>query len=187
MLVLDLVGVEELKVSSRGYCKLPVFYKQRDLNFYPAWVYALFTCILNIPIACLEVAIWIAVKYYLIGLDPSVASLFKQLLLLIFVNQMGSAIFQAIAATSRNIIIADTFGSFVLLMLLGLGGFLLLKDDIKSWWIWGYWSSPLMYYQNVILVNEFLSDEWSHVSQWSFLFLFFVLIDLYSGFYSLNL
>ncbi|PON56709.1 ABC-2 type transporter [Parasponia andersonii] len=153
--------------------KLPVFYKQRDLNFYPAWAYALFTWILNIPIACLEVAIWVAVTYYLIGVDPSVASLFKQLLLLIFVNQMGSALFQATAATSRNIIIADTFGTFVLLMIFGLEGFLSSKDDIKSWWIVGYRSSPLVYYKNVILVNEFLSDEWSHVvSQWSFYFYF---------------
>ena len=53
--------------------KLPVFYKQRDLNFYPAWAYALFTWILKIPIACLEVGIWVVVTYYLIGLDPSFA------------------------------------------------------------------------------------------------------------------
>ncbi|PON32553.1 ABC transporter-like [Parasponia andersonii] len=84
-------------------------------------------------------------------------------LLLIFVNQMGAALFQAIAATSRSLIIADTFGSFVLLMLFGLGGFLLSKDEIKKWWIWVYWSSPLMYYQNAILVNEFLSDQWCHL------------------------
>ncbi|PON71212.1 ABC type transporter protein [Trema orientale] len=153
-------GMSEIPMTIN---KLPVFYKHRDLNFYPAWVYALFTWILKIPIACLEVGIWVAVTYYSIGLDSSVASLFKQVLLLIFVNQMGAALFQAIAATSRNLIIADTFGSFVLLMLFGLGGFLLSKDEIKKWWIWGYWSSPLMYYQNAILVNEFLSDQWRHL------------------------
>ncbi|XP_030479880.1 pleiotropic drug resistance protein 1 [Cannabis sativa] len=152
-------GMSEIPMTIQ---KLPVFYKQRDLNFYPAWAYALFTWILKIPIACLEVLIWVAITYYLIGLDPSVASFFKQGLLLIFVNQMGSALFQAIAATSRNLIVADTFGSFVLLMLFGLGGFLLSKNDIKKWWIWGYWSSPLMYYQSAIQVNEFLSDQWSH-------------------------
>ncbi|XP_030480269.1 pleiotropic drug resistance protein 1 isoform X1 [Cannabis sativa] len=152
-------GMSEIPMTIQ---KLPVFYKQRDLNFYPAWAYALFTWIIKIPIACLEVLIWVSITYYLIGLTPSVASFFKQGLLLIFVNQMGSALFQAIAATSRNLIVADTFGSFVLLMLFGLGGFLLSKNDIKKWWIWGYWSSPLMYYQNAIQVNEFLSDQWNH-------------------------
>ncbi|XP_050890651.1 pleiotropic drug resistance protein 1 [Lathyrus oleraceus] len=35
-------------------------------------------------------------------------------------------------------------------------------EDIKSWWIWGYWISPLMYGQNAIMVNEFLGDSWNH-------------------------
>lgn len=36
-------------------------------------------------------------------------------------------------------------------------------EDIKGWWIWGYWISPLMYGQNAIMVNEFLGDSWNHV------------------------
>jgi len=36
-------------------------------------------------------------------------------------------------------------------------------DDIKNWWIWGYWTSPLMYAQNAIVVNEFLGNSWNHV------------------------
>jgi len=36
-------------------------------------------------------------------------------------------------------------------------------DDIKDWWIWGYWISPLMYGQNAIVVNEFLGNSWNHV------------------------
>ena len=37
-------------------------------------------------------------------------------------------------------------------------------DNVKKWWIWGYWSSPLMYAQNAIVVNEFLGKSWSKVS-----------------------
>lgn len=37
--------------------KLPVFYKQRDLLFYPSWSYSLPMWILNIPITFIEVAI----------------------------------------------------------------------------------------------------------------------------------
>ncbi|KAH9331698.1 hypothetical protein KI387_003806, partial [Taxus chinensis] len=33
-------------------------------------------------------------------------------------------------------------------------------EDIKGWWIWGYWISPLMYAQNGIAVNEFLASRW---------------------------
>lgn len=52
--------------------KLPVFYKQRDLRFYPAWSYALPAWILKIPISCVEVAVWVSITYYAIGFDPDV-------------------------------------------------------------------------------------------------------------------
>lgn len=52
--------------------KLPVFVKQRDMLFYPAWVYALPTWILKIPLAFVETALWASLTYYPIGLDPSI-------------------------------------------------------------------------------------------------------------------
>jgi hypothetical protein len=40
----------------------------------------------------------------------------------------------------------------------------MLTDDIKPWWIWGYWASPMMYSQNALSVNEFLASRWASVS-----------------------
>lgn len=51
--------------------KLPVFYKQRDLLFYPSWAFSLPVSILGIPISFIEVACWVATTYYVIGFDPS--------------------------------------------------------------------------------------------------------------------
>ncbi|XP_020209924.2 ABC transporter G family member 40-like [Cajanus cajan] len=76
---------------------------------------------------------------------------------------MASGLFRAIAALGRNMIVANTFGSFAVLTLLALGGFILSKKDIKSWWIWGFWISPLMYGQNALMVNEFLGNSWHNV------------------------
>lgn len=50
--------------------KLPVFYKQRDLLFFPAWSYALPTWILRIPITLIESFLWVVITYYVIGFDP---------------------------------------------------------------------------------------------------------------------
>ena len=36
-------------------------------------------------------------------------------------------------------------------------------DEVKKWWIWGYWISPMMYSQNAIVINEFLGESWNHV------------------------
>lgn len=38
-----------------------------------------------------------------------------------------------------------------------------LLEDVHSWWLWGYWVSPMMYGQNAIAVNEFLGNSWRHV------------------------
>ncbi|KAK9281885.1 hypothetical protein L1049_004792 [Liquidambar formosana] len=150
-------GMSELSMT---IAKLPVFYKQRDLLFYPSWAYALPTWILKIPITFLEVGVWVFISYYVIGFDPSVERLFRQYLLLLLVNQMASGLFRLIAAMGRNMIVANTFGSFAILVLIALGGFVLSREDVKKWWIWGYWSSPMMYAQNGIAVNEFLGNSW---------------------------
>ncbi|KAK7405523.1 hypothetical protein VNO78_06905 [Psophocarpus tetragonolobus] len=154
-------GFSEISMT---IAKLPVFYKQRDLLFYPSWAYAIPSWILKIPITIVEVALWVFLTYYVIGFDPNVGRLFKQYLVLLFISQMASGLFRAIAALGRNMIVANTFGSFALLTLLALGGFILSKEDIKSWWIWGFWISPLMYGQNALMGNEFLGNSWHNAS-----------------------
>lgn len=51
--------------------KLAVFYKQRDLLFYPAWAYAIPSWILKIPVTLAEVIVWVGLTYYVIGFDPN--------------------------------------------------------------------------------------------------------------------
>ncbi|XP_061365063.1 pleiotropic drug resistance protein 1-like isoform X1 [Gastrolobium bilobum] len=144
--------------------KLPVFYKQRDLLFFPSWAYAIPSWILKIPITFAEAAVWVFLTYYVIGFDPNVGRLLKQYLVLVLINQMASGLFRAIASLGRDMTVANTFGSFALLILFALGGFILSRKDIKRWWIWGYWISPLMYGQNAIMVNEFLGNSWNHLT-----------------------
>jgi len=60
-------GFAELAMST---VKLPMFFKQRNLLFYPAWAYALPAWVLKIPISLVECAAWIALTYYPIGFDP---------------------------------------------------------------------------------------------------------------------
>ncbi|KAG7997946.1 hypothetical protein I3843_01G233600 [Carya illinoinensis] len=153
-------GLAEISLT---IAKIPVFYKQRDLLFYPSWAYALPLWILKIPITFMEVGVWVFMTYYVIGFDPNVARLFKQYLLLVVLAQSSSALFRFIAAMARNMIVANTFGSYALLLLFSLGGVVLSREDIKKWWIWGYWLSPMVYGQNAIAVNEFLGRSWSQV------------------------
>ncbi|CAL1399870.1 unnamed protein product [Linum trigynum] len=153
-------GMAELPMT---IAKLPVFYKQKNLFFYPPWIYSIPPWILKIPVTLYEVGVWVLMTYYVIGFDPNFGRLIRLYVLLVAINQMASALFRSIAATGRNMIIANTFGSFVVLLLFALSGFVLSREDIKKWWIWAYWASPMMYGQNAIVINEFHGKSWSHI------------------------
>ncbi|KAI5669436.1 hypothetical protein M9H77_19289 [Catharanthus roseus] len=140
--------------------KLPVLYKHRDSRFYPCWIYTLPSWLLTIPISLLESIIWVGVTYYLVGFDPQITRCLRQLLLYFSLHQMSIALFRVMASLGRNLVVANTFGSFAMLVVMALGGFILSRDSIPSWWIWGYWFSPLMYAQNAASVNEFRGHSW---------------------------
>ncbi|CAK9136579.1 unnamed protein product [Ilex paraguariensis] len=140
--------------------KLPVFYKHRDLHFYPCWVYTLPSWLLSVPLSIFESGIWVAATYYVVGFDPQSTRCLRQFLLYFSMHQMSIALFRVMASLGRNMIVANTFGSFAMLVVMALGGFVISRDSIPRWWIWGYWFSPLMYAQNSASVNEFLGHSW---------------------------
>ncbi|KAJ9553698.1 hypothetical protein OSB04_017743 [Centaurea solstitialis] len=150
-------GTAELALT---VMRLPVFFKQRDSLFYPAWAFALPIWVMKIPISVLESAIWICMTYYTIGFAPSGSRFFRQLLAYICVHQMALCLFRFIASIGRTQVVASALGTFSMLIVFVLGGFIVARDDIHSWMIWGYYVSPMMYGQNAIMINEFLDDRW---------------------------
>ncbi|CAI0420335.1 unnamed protein product, partial [Linum tenue] len=150
-------GMADLSMT---VAKLPVFYKQRNFGFYPSWAYSLPSSFLQIPTTLVEVAVWVSITYFMIGFDPELSRFLKQYFLLVLVGQMSGSLFRFLAAIGRNVIVASTLSSFILLVLMTLSGFVLSRDKINKFWIWGYWISPFMYADNAILANEFLGDNW---------------------------
>ncbi|KAI0487906.1 hypothetical protein KFK09_027729 [Dendrobium nobile] len=140
--------------------RLPVFYKQRDLLFYPAWVFTLPNFLLTIPMSVVESIAWLVTTYYTIGFAPEASRFFKQLLVVFLIQQMAAGLFRVTAGVCRSMIISNTGGALTLLMMFVLGGFILPKGVIPNWWIWGYWVSPLTYGYNALAVNEFLAPRW---------------------------
>lgn len=63
-------GMVELTLT---LARLPVFYKQRDSLFFPAWAFGLPMYLLQIPVSFIESAVWTILTYYTVGLAPSAA------------------------------------------------------------------------------------------------------------------
>ncbi|KAF3546420.1 hypothetical protein DY000_02002623 [Brassica cretica] len=144
--------------------RLPVFYKQRDNSFHPAWSWSIASWLLRVPYSVLESVVWTCVVYYSVGLAPSPGRFFRYMLLLFSVHQMALGLFRMMASLARDMVIANTFGSAAILAVFLLGGFVIPKDDIKPWWTWGFWVSPLSYGQRAIAVNEFTATRWMEPS-----------------------
>jgi len=50
--------------------RLPVFYKQRDNFFYPAWAWSFSSWILQLPYSIIEAVVWSCVVYWTVGFAP---------------------------------------------------------------------------------------------------------------------
>ncbi|XP_021728709.1 ABC transporter G family member 39-like [Chenopodium quinoa] len=151
-------GFAELSLT---VLRLPIFYKQRDFMFYPAWAYALPGWVLRIPLSFMESAIWTILTYYTIGFAPSASRFFCQLLAYFCIHQMALSLFRFIGAAGRIMVVANNVAIFGLLLVFVLGGFIIAKGDIGPWMIWGYYISPMMYGQNALVINEFLDERWN--------------------------
>jgi hypothetical protein len=60
-------GFAELSLA---IMRLPVFYKHRDLLFYPPWAFTIPNFLIHVPISVLESIAWTVVTYYTIGYAP---------------------------------------------------------------------------------------------------------------------
>lgn len=60
-------GFSELPIT---ISRLPVFYKQRDNFFYPAWAWSISSWILRVPYSIIEAVVWSCVVYYTVGFAP---------------------------------------------------------------------------------------------------------------------
>ncbi|GAB2213914.1 hypothetical protein Drorol1_Dr00018239 [Drosera rotundifolia] len=117
VIMIMFIGMAEMSMT---IAKLPLFYIQRDLHFFPAWAYGLLNWILKVSLAFVKVVVRVFTTYYVIGYDPNVGRLFKQFLLLVLVNQAANGLFRFIGAPGRIMIIASTFGAFTFLFMYAL-------------------------------------------------------------------
>ncbi|WRX10698.1 ABC transporter-like, partial [Theobroma cacao] len=154
-------GIAELPLSGS---RLPIFYKQRDFYFYPAWAYSIPSTILKIPLSLLDAVLWTCLTYYVIGYSPEPGRFFRQLLLLFLVHQVSTSLFRFIASVIRNQSVAADFGQFTILVLFLFGGFLIPGPSLPDWIKWGFWISPITYAEIGVSVNEFLAPRWQQVS-----------------------
>uniref|UniRef100_A0A0D9VF50 ABC transporter domain-containing protein n=1 Tax=Leersia perrieri TaxID=77586 RepID=A0A0D9VF50_9ORYZ len=145
-------GLSELNMTIK---KLPMFYKHRDFLFFPAWTYGLANILLKVPVSLVEAAVWVVMTYYVMGFSPAAGRFFRQFLAFFTTHLMAMALFRFLGAISKTMVVANTFGMFVLLIVFVFGGFpnndttidaqtigkAILKSKGMFTEEWGFWLS----------------------------------------------
>ncbi|KAJ0085341.1 hypothetical protein Patl1_07685 [Pistacia atlantica] len=140
--------------------RLPLFYKHRDLRFYPAWAYAVPASVLKLPFSFLESLVWTSITYYGIGYSPQFWRFFRQLILLFAVHAASSSMFRFLASVFQIQATALAACHLVLISALTFAGFVITRPSMPIWLKWGFWVSPLTYGEIGLSINEFLAPKW---------------------------
>ncbi|KAJ0078863.1 hypothetical protein Patl1_23801 [Pistacia atlantica] len=157
LMILLVDGIPELSLTT---ARLPVFFKQKELCFYPAWAYAIPATILKIPLSVIESVTWTCLTYYVIGYSPEAERFFRQLILLFGVHLTSISMFRFLASVCQTLDAAMTAGGFAVLVVLIFSGFVITHPSMPGWLKWGFWVSPLSYGEIGLSVNEFLAPRW---------------------------
>lgn len=140
--------------------RLPVFFKQRDNFFFPAWTFVIPTTLMRLPVSFVESLVYTVITYFEIDLAPTAGRFFVYWLILFLVHNMAVCLFRAIGAVARDLVVANAVGSLCLLSIMMMGGFVIPKASVHPWVVWVYWIDPLQYAQRAIIINEFTDSRW---------------------------
>ncbi|TYH50673.1 hypothetical protein ES332_D10G222300v1 [Gossypium tomentosum] len=160
---LMLIIVDAFPELSLTVSRLEVFYKQRELCFYPAWAYAIPAAILKIPLSFLESFLLISLTYYTIGYSPEVGRFFRQFLVSFGLHVAGMSMFRLISSVSQTIVASTTAGTLALVIMSSFGGFIVTQPSMPSWLNWGFWLNPVSYGEIGMALNELLAPRWEKV------------------------
>ncbi|CAL5329999.1 unnamed protein product [Camellia sinensis] len=122
--------------------RLAVFYKQRDLYFYPAWAYAIPATILKVPISLFSAPIWTSLTYYVVGYSPEAGRFFLRFIIFLALHLAATFMFRFVASVFHTAVASTTAAS------------------MPTWLKWGFWVSPLTYGELELALNEFLAPRW---------------------------
>ncbi|GFP80384.1 pleiotropic drug resistance protein 3 [Phtheirospermum japonicum] len=157
---LIILVVDAIPELSMTVARLPIFYRQRHLYFYPAWAYTVPATILKIPLSLLEAVVWTCLTYYVIGYSPEAERFFRHMMIRFATHMALSSMFRLVASVFRTVAAATLAGSSAILMLVLLSGFSIPRPFMPVWLKWAFWVSPISYGQIGLAANEFLAPRW---------------------------
>ncbi|KAJ3342280.1 hypothetical protein HDU93_002753 [Gonapodya sp. JEL0774] len=136
-------------VAERSYV-----YKHKEWTFYRAGVRYMAWVVADIPVRILA-SLMFTLFYWTTGLNPDPVRFVTFLLFNFFAGACYSSFSRFITAISPDINVALRLNSIWLIPNLIYCGYMIPYSEVKPWFIWFVWISPLAYSFRALMGNEF--------------------------------
>lgn len=141
--------------------RLPLFFKQRFNLFFPAWAFAVPPAVVRLPVIFLEVTFWSNVVYWIVGMEAEPGRFFTFWATLFMLQIYSSSLYRFMGSAIRAVVTGTSAAVIAMLVTFMGTGFVLLRPQIPSYWIWVYWLSPLQYALTGLANNEYSGDSYN--------------------------
>ncbi|GMF30889.1 unnamed protein product [Phytophthora lilii] len=135
-----------------------IFYKQRAANFFSTKAYVLATSASQIPLVLAESIIFGVMVYWICGFEADAMRFIIFEIILCLTNLAMGMWFSFLAAISFNANAAAPMGIVSLLVFIIFAGFIVTKNNIPDFLIWGHWISPMSWTLRALAINQYRSS-----------------------------
>uniref|UniRef100_A0A7S2WG22 ABC transporter domain-containing protein n=1 Tax=Mucochytrium quahogii TaxID=96639 RepID=A0A7S2WG22_9STRA len=143
----------------------PIFYKQRQRDFFPTLVFVFAFTAVQIPINVASMAVFCPIVYFMVGYSVTAQHFFFFFLTMVFLQHALRSIFLAVGAATRSASSAQYSASILVAMFLLFSGYILSFDIIPVYWQWAFYINPLAYGLRSLVLNEYRSEKYTPAQQ----------------------
>lgn len=131
-----------------------VFYKQKRMGLVRTSAYVPAAMIAAFPVDTVKSVVFATIVYWLAGFQSEIDKFFYFVLLVWVLSLTMGQFARAIAAVTPEVSMAQAVAPIIGIMFMSFCGYLLRMDDIKPYFIWIYWASPIHYGFEAMMLNE---------------------------------
>ncbi|KAG0330586.1 hypothetical protein BG000_011675 [Podila horticola] len=137
-----------------------LYFKERSNGYYPPMPFIISTLLFDlIPLRIVPSILMGCISYWMIGLNSTITTFFKFLLILVLFNVATAMFCLVVAAGVRTTGVASLASSIVMLFMMLFGGFLINSKQIPKALTWIQYLSMFKYGFEALAVNEIATSK----------------------------
>jgi len=138
-----------------------VFYREKAAGMYSTWTYNAAAGLVELPYLAFNALLFCCILYFMVGLRATAASFGYYVLCFALYSSMATFFGQLLAMISPNSATANVLSPLFVSIWSMFCGYGTPKPDIPKFWIFLYWLSPMRYFFEAIISDQFQcnSDE----------------------------